>query len=76
MFFKIGFLNNFANFTGKHQSYNLFLIKLKDFRPANLLKSEITVKFAKFLRTLSVAAVGYQNYIRRAVEFVRNVNTL
>ena len=28
MFFKIGALKNFANFTGKHLCWNLFLIKL------------------------------------------------
>ena len=29
MFFKIGVLKSFANFTGKHQCWSLFLIKLK-----------------------------------------------
>ena len=29
MFLKIGALKNFANFTGKHLSWNLFLIKLQ-----------------------------------------------
>ena len=29
MFFKIGVLTNFANFTGKHPCLNLFLIKLQ-----------------------------------------------
>ena len=30
----------FANFTGKHQCWSLFLIKLQAFRPATLLKSD------------------------------------
>ena len=44
MFFKIGALKNFAIFTGKHVSWNLFLIKLQPWRcfPVNI---------AKFLRT-------------------------
>ena len=31
-------LKNYANFTGKHRYWSLFLIKLQAFRPANLLK--------------------------------------
>ena len=30
MFFKIGVLKNFVNFTGKHLCWSLFLIKLQD----------------------------------------------
>ena len=30
MFFKIGVLKNFANFTRKHLCWNLFIIKLQD----------------------------------------------
>ena len=33
MIFKIGFLENFANFKGKHLRWNLSLIKLQVFRP-------------------------------------------
>ena len=29
MFFKIGLLQNFSNFTGKHLGWSLFLIKLQ-----------------------------------------------
>ena len=36
MFIKIGALKNFANFTGKHLCWSLFLIKLQAFRPAKL----------------------------------------
>ena len=46
MFFKIGVLKNFANFTGKHQRWNLFLIKLKVLNPATLLKKTRTQVFS------------------------------
>ena len=39
MFFEIGVLKNFANFTGKDLCGSLFVIKLQDERPAALLKS-------------------------------------
>ena len=54
MFFKIGVLKNFANFTGKNPYWNLLLIKLQALRPATLLKRDsntcFPVKFAKVLR--------------------------
>ena len=40
MFFKIGVLKNFANFTRKNTRSNLFLIKLKALSPATLFKKE------------------------------------
>ena len=40
MFFKTGVLKNFPNFTGKNMSWSLFITKLQDFRPANLLKRD------------------------------------
>ena len=40
MFFKIGVLKNFANFIGKHQCWNIFLIKLQAWRPSTLLKRD------------------------------------
>ena len=36
MFFQVGVLKNFANFTGKHLFWSLFLIKLQPFRPSGL----------------------------------------
>ena len=39
MFFKTG-LKNFANFTGKHLYWSLFLIKLEALRPSTLLKRD------------------------------------
>ena len=44
MFFKIGVLKNFANFTGKNLCWSLFLIK-------GHLHRCFSVKFLKFLRT-------------------------
>ena len=38
MFFKMGILENFANFTGKHLWQSFFLINLQALRPVNLLK--------------------------------------
>ena len=38
MFFKIGVLKNFANFTGKQLSWSLSSIKLKVLKPVTLLK--------------------------------------
>ena len=53
IFFKIGALKNFANFTGKHLCWSLILLK-----PTTLLISDsnircFPVKFGKFLRTHS-----------------------
>ena len=60
MFFKIGVLKNVANFTGKHQCWSFFLIKLFQ----RLQHRCFPVKFATFLkntifyRTPMVAASG------------------
>ena len=56
MFFKIGVLKNFANFTGRHLYWSPFLIKLQTF--CNFIKKRLQqrclpVKFVKFLRTHS-----------------------
>ena len=40
IFFKIGVLKNFANFTGKHPCRSLFLIKSQARRPTALLKRD------------------------------------
>ena len=50
MFFKIGVLNNIANFTGKQLYLSFFLIKLQACFP---------VKLVKFLRTPLVTASAY-----------------
>ena len=47
----------FANFTGKHLNWSLFLIKLQTWRSATLLKKELRqsyfpINIAKFLRTV------------------------
>ena len=49
-------LKNFANVTGKHLRWSLFLMKSYAFRPATLLKRDykidlFLVKFPKYLRT-------------------------
>ena len=49
MFFKIGVLKNFANFTVKHLCWSLFLIKLQ--AKKRLQHRCCPVVFAKFLRT-------------------------
>ena len=50
MFFKIDALKNFANFTGKHLCWSLFLIKLQPLWP---------VKNTLLYRTPPVAASDY-----------------
>ena len=40
MFFKIGVLSTFPNFTKKDQCWNLFYIKLQAWKPATLLKRD------------------------------------
>ena len=61
MFFKISVDKNFANFTGKHLCWGLFIIKLQALKADNFIKSGLQhkwlfVEFAKFLRTPSWAA--------------------
>ena len=42
MFFKIGVLENFAIFTGKHLRWTISLVKLQASRPATLLNRDPT----------------------------------
>ena len=49
MLFKIGVLENFAIFTGKHLCWILFLLKLQAWRPEGLYLYS-PLKIAKFLR--------------------------
>ena len=56
MFFKIGVLKNVARFTGKHQCWSLFFIKLHALRACNVMKKRFRyrcflVKLAKILGT-------------------------
>ena len=46
MFFKIGVLKNFVNFTIKQLCWNFFLIKLKALSPATLLKKTLAQVFS------------------------------
>ena len=48
MFFKIDVLKNFANFTGKHQCWSLFLV---NFIKKRLQHKCFPVKYANLLRT-------------------------
>ena len=71
MFFKISVLKNFAVFTGKHQLWSLFLIKLQTWRSAKRLQHRcFPVNIAKFLRTPPVAAsVKWWNSTKMFVNF-------
>ena len=55
IFFKMGVLKNFSNFTGKHLCRNLFLITLQAWRLATLWKRDshncFPVRFENFFRT-------------------------
>ena len=56
LFFKIGFLKNFAEFIERHLCQSLFLNKITGLKPAILLKKKLWhrffgVNFAKFFRT-------------------------
>ena len=57
VFYKINVFKNFAKFTGKQLCWSLFLIKLKAWRPASLLKRWFQrrcfpMSFAKFLMSV------------------------
>ena len=70
MVFKIGFLKNFAIFTGKHPCWSFFLIKLQAFRQLFLKKARIRVfpsehwevlKNSFFYKTLAATSVVEAN---------------
>ena len=81
MFFKIGAFKNLAVFTGKHQCWSLFLIKLQVFRPSTLLKRRLlhrclSVKFEKSLKTdfhlhkkIVLKAVSFWRYLNFVLTF-------
>ena len=59
MFFKIGVLKNFANFTTNHLRWSVFLIKLQsNFILKSLQHRCFNVKFEKFLRALFSRALS------------------
>ena len=68
MFCKKGVLKNFANFTGKHLSWSLFLITFQVFRPATLLKIDSNTNVSKNLRTPILKNISTE----RKVFFKRN----
>ena len=47
---KVGFLKNFAIFTGNHMCWSLFLIKLQAFRPTTLLVQVFSFKYCEILK--------------------------
>ena len=49
MFFRIGVLKNFINFTGKHSSWNLFFKKLRAAFLKRYTNIGFPVKLAKFV---------------------------
>ena len=82
MFFKIGVLENFANFTGKRLCSSLFSMKLQALRPATLLKTTpIQIFSCKtcelfksnfFDRTPPVAASNITTYFKYTLPYLLN----
>ena len=85
MFFKIGVLKHFSNFTEKQLCWSLFLIKLHARGSANLLKREsnttvFPVKFTKFLRApflqnTSAGCFWNVKFILQSLPFRRHIRT-
>ena len=70
MFFKIGVLKSFSIFAKKHLcSIFFFLIKLRAWRPAFLLKKCFPVNIAKFLRTAFLWNTFCSLYFHVTIEF-------
>ena len=62
MFFKIGILKNFTNFTGKHLCWSLFFIKLAcNFIKKRLQHRRFPVKSANFFRTATPPLAASDN---------------
>ena len=57
LFCKKGVLRNFANFTGKHLCWSLFLIELQTFKPAALFKRDSNTDFSLILKTRFVLKI-------------------
>ena len=64
MFYKLDILKSFANFTGKHLCWSLFLIKLKT---RNLIKGGSNTGVILFYRTPPVAASKDQRKTRQVL---------
>ena len=60
MFFKIGALKNLTIFSGKHLSWNLFLIKFQALRPATLLKIRDSSFLVNIEKVLSSSSFFYR----------------
>ena len=60
MFFKIGPLKNFVNFTGKDLRWSLFSIKLQAFRSSNLFLENISGGcFENFCKPECAYVIGF-----------------
>ena len=57
LFCKKGVLRNFANFTGKHLCWSLFLIELQTFKLAALFKRDSNTDFSLILKTRFVLKI-------------------
>ena len=72
VFFKIGVIKNFVNFTGKHLCWSFFLIKFHTFRPETSLRRDsnidvfLCVKFAKFFKN-----TYFEKHLRKACNFIK-----
>ena len=67
MFFKIDVFKNFAIFTGKQLCSSLFLVKLKSFSPATLLKKDTNIYFSIFLLSLNMLLGNGKSYQIRLI---------
>ena len=77
IFFKIGILKNFANFTRKHLYWSLFLIKLQIWRLANLLRRDFnTGAMRKKLQKQSFAHILQKRCSSKFREFHRKIPVL
>ena len=65
MFFKIGVLNNFAIFTGKHLCWSLLFNKVAGLRPANSLQDRLQQCFP----------ANFAKLKKKTAFFIEHVNT-
>ena len=61
MFFKIGVLENFTNFTGKHLCWSIFFNKVASLRPETLLKETPTQRFSCEISEIFKKTFSLQN---------------
>ena len=71
MFFKIAVLKNFANFTGKHLCWSLFLHKVAGLRPATLLKKRLHKVAGLRPATLLKKRLQHRSFPVKFAKFIR-----